>query len=139
VRTVRTKVTDRMLMCGSRHLRAFLDEYAERYSRHRPHRARNLWPPDNSGDIVTGPGYRPGRRADTTPQGPRRADPRVPKSRMTVTSSVVTLQVRDNGRVSEPYRVFPKGGVPFVWVLDAELRSGPRQPGRAASRPAKAT
>jgi hypothetical protein len=40
--------TDRMLIAGPRHLRAVLDEYAA-YS----------------------------DRADTTPQGPRRADPRV--------------------------------------------------------------
>jgi len=31
-----------------------LDEYVARYNRHRPHRARNLRPPD-SGDIITVP------------------------------------------------------------------------------------
>jgi putative transposase len=46
VRTVRAEVTDRMLIAGSRHLRAVLDEYAAHYNRHRPHRARNLRPPD---------------------------------------------------------------------------------------------
>jgi len=51
VRTARAEVTDRMLICGSRHLRAVLDEYVDHYNRHRPHRARNLRPPD-SDDIV---------------------------------------------------------------------------------------
>jgi putative transposase len=35
-----------MLITGSRHLRAVLDEYVAHYNRHRPHRARNLRPPD---------------------------------------------------------------------------------------------
>jgi putative transposase len=46
VRTVRSEVTDRMLICGPRHLRAVLDEYVAHYNQHRPHRARNLRPPD---------------------------------------------------------------------------------------------
>ena len=54
VRTARAEVTDRMLISGPRHLRAVLDEYVTHYNRHRPHRARNLWPPD-SGDMVPGP------------------------------------------------------------------------------------
>ena len=45
VRTVRSEVTDRMLIAGPRHLRAVLDEYAAHYNEHRPHRARNLRPP----------------------------------------------------------------------------------------------
>jgi putative transposase len=47
VRTVRAEVTDRMLITGPRHLRAVLDEYARHYNQHRPHRARNLRPPDH--------------------------------------------------------------------------------------------
>jgi putative transposase len=47
VRTVRAEVTDRMLITGPRHLRAVLDEYAAHYNRHRPHRGRNLRPPDH--------------------------------------------------------------------------------------------
>jgi putative transposase len=54
VRTVRSEVTDRMLIAGPRHLRAVLEEYAAHYNRHRPHRARNLRPPD-CGDITTAP------------------------------------------------------------------------------------
>ena len=46
VRTARSEVTDRMLIAGSRHLRVILDEYAAHYNCHRPHRARNLRPPD---------------------------------------------------------------------------------------------
>ncbi|HEY2267379.1 MAG TPA: integrase core domain-containing protein [Streptosporangiaceae bacterium] len=46
VRTVRAEVTDRMLIAGPRHLRAVLDEYTAHYNRHRPHRGRNLRPPD---------------------------------------------------------------------------------------------
>ena len=45
VRTVRSEVTDRMLIAGQRPLRAVLDEYARHYNQHRPHRARNLSPP----------------------------------------------------------------------------------------------
>ena len=35
-----------MLITGPRHLRAVLNEYAAHYNQHRPHRARNLRPPD---------------------------------------------------------------------------------------------
>jgi len=52
VRTVRSEVTDRMLVIGSRHLRAILDEYVAHYNQHRPHGARNLRPPD-SHDVIT--------------------------------------------------------------------------------------
>jgi putative transposase len=54
VRTVRAEVTDQMLIAGPRHLRAVLDEYVAHYNHHRPHRGRNLRPPD-SGGIVTAP------------------------------------------------------------------------------------
>jgi putative transposase len=54
VRTVRAEVTDRMLIAGPRHLRAVLEEYAAHYNRHRPHRARNMRPPD-SGDSTIAP------------------------------------------------------------------------------------
>ena len=54
VQTVRAECTDRMLIAGPRHLRATLDEYAAHYNEHRPHRARNLRPPD-SHDIPTAP------------------------------------------------------------------------------------
>jgi len=47
VRTARVEVTDRMLIAAPRHLRAVLDEYETHYNQHRPHRARNLRPPDH--------------------------------------------------------------------------------------------
>jgi hypothetical protein len=40
VLTVRTEVTDRMLIFGERHLRRVLAEYAAHYNGRRPHRAR---------------------------------------------------------------------------------------------------
>jgi putative transposase len=46
VRTARAEVTDRMLIAGQRQLHAILDEYVGHYSQHRPHRARDLRPPD---------------------------------------------------------------------------------------------
>ena len=52
MRTVRAEVTDRMLIAGQRHLRAILAEYVAHYNQHRPHRARNLRPPDCD-DITT--------------------------------------------------------------------------------------
>ena len=55
VRTVRAEVTDRMLITGPRHLRAVLDEYAAHYNGHRPHRARDLQPPDRDSDIGAAP------------------------------------------------------------------------------------
>jgi putative transposase len=51
VRAIRSEVTGRMLIAGPRHLRVVVDEYAAHYNRHRPHRARNLRPPD-SDDIT---------------------------------------------------------------------------------------
>jgi len=47
VRTVRAEVTDRMLIVGPRHLHAVMDEYLAHFNQHRPHRARNLRPPDH--------------------------------------------------------------------------------------------
>jgi putative transposase len=45
VLTVRTEVTDRMLIFGERHLRAVLAEYETHYNGRRPHRSRQLGPP----------------------------------------------------------------------------------------------
>jgi putative transposase len=52
VLTVRSEVTDRMLIAGPRHLRVVLGEYATHDNRHRPHRARNLRPPDSDEIIM---------------------------------------------------------------------------------------
>jgi putative transposase len=45
VRTVRSEITDRMLIFGERHLRTVLEEYAGHYNGRRPHRALRLRPP----------------------------------------------------------------------------------------------
>ena len=45
VLTVRTEVTDRMLIFGERHLRSVLADYQTHYNRRRPHRRRHLHPP----------------------------------------------------------------------------------------------
>jgi putative transposase len=41
----RTEVTDRMLIFGQRHLRAILAQYEAHYNGRRPHRSRQLHPP----------------------------------------------------------------------------------------------
>ena len=43
--TVRTELTDRILIFGERHLRNALAAYAVHYNTRRPHRARQLRPP----------------------------------------------------------------------------------------------
>jgi putative transposase len=45
VLTIRTELTDRMLIFGERHLRWALATYAEHYNSQRPHRALQLRPP----------------------------------------------------------------------------------------------
>jgi hypothetical protein len=45
VLTVRTEVTDRMLIFGERHLRRVLEKYSVHYNTRRPHRALHLHPP----------------------------------------------------------------------------------------------
>jgi putative transposase len=52
VRTARSECTDRMLITGPRYLRVVLDEYVTHYNQHRPHRARNLRPPDCDGTLT---------------------------------------------------------------------------------------
>jgi putative transposase len=42
--TVRTEVTDHMLIFGQRHLRGVLAQYSVHYNMHRPHRALQLRP-----------------------------------------------------------------------------------------------
>src|SRR5687768_7830917 len=45
VLTVRTELTNRMLIFGERHLRRVLAEYSVHYNTRRPHRALQLRPP----------------------------------------------------------------------------------------------
>jgi transposase InsO family protein len=52
VRTARTECTDRLLIFGERHLRTVLNEYADHYNRHWPHRSLTLRAPINDGSDV---------------------------------------------------------------------------------------
>jgi transposase InsO family protein len=63
VLTVRTEVTDRMLIFGERHLRTVLTEYARHYNRRRPHRALHLHPPQPDHPIADTPTERIKRRS----------------------------------------------------------------------------
>ena len=53
--------------------------------------------------------HRPDDGENTTPEGPRRADPRVRTGSMTATSPATTLQVRGRDKVMEPYRLSSLG------------------------------
>jgi transposase InsO family protein len=61
VLTVRTEVTDRLLIFGERHLRRVLAEYAAHYNTQRPHRALQLRPPRPE-QSAADPGHRSIRR-----------------------------------------------------------------------------
>ncbi|MFC6083681.1 integrase core domain-containing protein [Sphaerisporangium aureirubrum] len=45
VKTARTECTDRPLIFGERHSRTVLDDYADHYNQHRPHRSLGLRAP----------------------------------------------------------------------------------------------
>ena len=67
-----------------------------------------------------GPGHRPCGGVDTTPEDPRRADPRVRTDRMTVIDLVITLQVSEDDKDLEPYtRLLPEN----IWLIE---RTQPR-------------
>jgi len=51
VLTVRTEVTDRILIFGERHLRRVLAEYAAHYNTQRPHRVLQLCPPRSQSPV----------------------------------------------------------------------------------------
>jgi transposase InsO family protein len=53
VLTARTELTDRMLIFGQRHLRTVLKEFVRHYNGRRPHRGRQLHPPQPDYPIVT--------------------------------------------------------------------------------------
>jgi putative transposase len=63
VRTVRTEVTDRMLIFGERHLRTVLTEYTRHDDQRRPHRALHLHPPQPDHPIADMPAERIKRRS----------------------------------------------------------------------------
>jgi len=62
VLTVRTELTDRLLIVGERHLRYVLTAYARHYNGQRPHRARQLRPPRPDQPIPARPAPRITRR-----------------------------------------------------------------------------
>ncbi|ABW13770.1 hypothetical protein Franean1_4390 [Parafrankia sp. EAN1pec] len=87
MRTVRTEVTDRMLIFGERHLRTVLSEYARHYNGRRPHRALRLQPPRPDHPIADG--------TDQAPACPRWPDQRIRTSRL-------KDQINAGGRVLAP-------------------------------------
>jgi len=52
IRTLRSELTDRMLIFGQRHLRHVLAEYVKHYNESRPHRALNLSPPRPPATVI---------------------------------------------------------------------------------------
>ena len=60
--TIRTELTDRMLIFGERHLRYVLSEYARHYNGQRPRRSRQLRPPRPDAPIPAQPARRISRR-----------------------------------------------------------------------------
>src|SRR5206468_2362841 len=67
VLTVRTELTDRMLIFSEGHLRRALAMYAAHYNSQRPHQALQLRPPRPQSRI-----RRPVQRQDPAPTDPRR-------------------------------------------------------------------
>jgi putative transposase len=53
VLTARTELTDRMLIFGQRHLGTMLAEFVRHYNGRRPHRGRQLHPPQPDYPIVS--------------------------------------------------------------------------------------
>ncbi|MDQ6877511.1 MAG: integrase core domain-containing protein [Candidatus Dormibacteraeota bacterium] len=52
IRTVRSECLDRLLILGEGHLRRVLDTYVDHYNHQRPHRGRDLHPPDGAPAVV---------------------------------------------------------------------------------------
>ena len=105
VLTVRTELTDRMLIFGERHLRRVLIAYSAHYNTQRPHRALQLHPPRPERSVPD-PGSRipdPGSRASKDPAttGSRRPDQRV-------RTRGLKPQITGIGRVLEPDRLKSK-------------------------------
>ncbi len=52
IRTVRTECLDRLFIFGEAHLRRVLDTYVDQYNNERPHRGRDLHPPNGPPAVV---------------------------------------------------------------------------------------
>jgi hypothetical protein len=52
VRTLRSELTDRLLIFGQRHLHHVLAEYVRHYNQSRPHRGLNLSPPRPPATVI---------------------------------------------------------------------------------------
>jgi transposase InsO family protein len=52
VRTARAECTDRILIFGERHLRTVLNEYANHFNGHRPHRSLDLRAPSDDPSVI---------------------------------------------------------------------------------------
>jgi hypothetical protein len=52
IRTLRTEVTDRMVILGEHHLRRVLGDYLRHCNEHRPHRGLDSAPPRPSAEII---------------------------------------------------------------------------------------
>jgi putative transposase len=91
VLTARTKVTDRMLIFGQRHLRTTLAQYEAHHNRRRPHAAASPTP-------ARPPCRRPLPAADQTPARPRRPHQRIRARR-------IEAEVKTGGRVLEPHTI----------------------------------
>ena len=91
VLTVRTELTDRMLIFSERHLRRVLATYAAHYNTQRPHRALQLRPPRPA---IAGP-------RSCSQQNPAPTDPRWPHQPVRTRSLKLLVK---RGRVLEPDR-----------------------------------
>jgi putative transposase len=93
VRTLRTELTDRMLVFGQRHLRLVLAEYVRHDNGRRPHRAR-----ETSSTATDPPRGRPSLRTDQASTGSWWLDQRVRTGGMKPLLSA-------GGRLLEPHRL----------------------------------
>ena len=92
VGTLRRECLDHLLICGERHPRRVVAEYAQHYNEHRPHQSRGQRPPLHPCPPFTAlpwAGHPPGkrqrpaghqRRASGRAQSHRRSQPRLPKT-----------------------------------------------------------
>ena len=92
VRTIRAELTDRMLIFSQRHLRVVLAEYVRHYNGQRPHRARDLRPPQPTHPL-----------ADISHEHHASARSGWPDQRVR-TGSMKSL-LTSSGRLLEPHRI----------------------------------